>query len=295
MLNSPLRGSLVALITPMHPDGSIDWSALEHLINWHIEEGTDGIIPVGTTGESATLAVDEHLEFIEKTVAVVAGRVPVIAGTGANSTAEAIHLTRQAEAAGADACLSVVPYYNKPTQEGLYRHFMAIADSTSLPVVLYNVPPRTACDMLPETVARLSAHERIVAIKEACGDAERVGALQPVVPDDFVILSGEDAQTFRMMELGATGTISVTANVVPKLMSEFCAAFLDGRIDDAKALDEKLQPLHAALFVEPNPQPTKWALHEMGRVEPGIRLPLIELSEQARPGLVACLKEIGAL
>lgn len=294
-LNQRLRGSLVALITPMHPDGSIDWPALEGLINWHIEQGTDGIIPVGTTGESATLAVDEHLEFIEKTVAAVAGRVPVIAGTGANSTAEAIHLTRQAEAAGADACLSVVPYYNKPTQEGLFRHFTAIADATTLPVVLYNVPPRTACDMLPETVARLAVHERIVGIKEACGDAERVGELMPVVPEDFVVLSGEDAQTLRMLELGAVGTISVTANVVPALMSEFCAAFLAGRTDEARALDERLQPLHAALFVEPSPQPTKWALHEMGRIEPGIRLPLIELSEAARPGLVACLKDIGAL
>ena len=294
-LNNTLRGSLVALITPMHPDGSIDWPSLERLISWHIDEGTDGIIPVGTTGESATLAVDEHLEVIEKTVATVAGRVPVVAGTGANSTTEAIHLTRQAEAAGADACLSVVPYYNKPTQEGLYRHFMAIADATSLPVVLYNVPPRTACDMLPETVARLAVHERIIAIKEACGDAERVAELITVVPDDFIILSGEDAQTLRMMELGALGTISVTANVVPRLMSEFCAAFLGGEKARAKALDDRLQPLHAALFMEPSPQPTKWALHEMGRVESGIRLPLIELSEGARPALVACLKDIGAL
>jgi 4-hydroxy-tetrahydrodipicolinate synthase len=162
-------------------------------------------------------------------------------------------------------------------------------------VVLYNVPPRTACDMLPDTVARLAGHERIIGIKEACGDAERVGELSPVVPDEFTILSGEDAQTLRMMELGAVGTISVTANVVPRLMSEFCAAFLDGRVDDAKALDEKLQPLHEALFVEPNPQPTKWALHEMGRIKTGIRLPLIELSESARPALVACLKTIGAL
>ncbi len=295
MLNNPLRGSLVALITPMHPDGSIDWPALEKLINWHIEEGTHGIIPVGTTGESATLAVGEHLQFIEKTVAAVAGRVPVVAGTGANSTAEAIHLTRQAEAAGADACLSVVPYYNKPTQEGLYRHFMAIADATSLPVVLYNVPPRTACDMLPETVARLSGHDRIIGLKEACGDAERVAELVASVPDEFIILSGEDAQTLRMMELGAVGTISVTANVVPRLMSEFCAAFLAGDEDRAKALDEKLQPLHAALFMEPSPQPTKWALHEMGLVQTGIRLPLIELSEGARPALRSCLKEIGVL
>jgi 4-hydroxy-tetrahydrodipicolinate synthase len=295
MLKSPLRGSLVALISPMHPDGSLDWPALEHLIEWHIAEGTDGIIPVGTTGESATLAVDEHLEFIEKTVAAVAGRVPVVAGTGANATAEAIHLTRQAEGAGADACLSVVPYYNKPTQEGLYRHFMAIADSTSLPVVLYNVPPRTACDMLPETVARLAGHERIVGIKEACGDAERVGALKAQVPDDFIILSGEDAQTMRMMELGAVGTISVTANVLPRLMSEFCAAYLDGREDEARSLDARLQPIHEVLFIEPNPQPAKWALYEMGKVERGIRLPLIELSEGARPELIKRLKEIGAL
>lgn len=295
MLNRPLRGSLVALITPMHPDGSIDWPALERLIEWQISEGTDGIIPVGTTGESATLAVDEHLEVIEKTVNAVAGRVPVVAGTGANSTTEAIHLTRQAEQAGADACLSVVPYYNKPTQEGLYRHFMAIADATSLPVVLYNVPPRTACDMLPATVARLAVHERIVGLKEACGDAERVGELMAVVPDDFVILSGEDAQTLRMMELGARGTISVTANVLPRLMHEFCTAFLDGRIEEARALDARLQPIHEILFVEPSPQPTKWALHAMGRVDRGIRLPLIELSEGARPEVERRLKDVGAL
>lgn len=295
MLNNPLSGSLVALITPMHPDGSIDWPALEGLIDWQLQEGTHGIIPVGTTGESATLAVDEHLEVIEKTVACVSGRVPVVAGTGANSTAEAIHLTRQAEEAGADACLSVVPYYNKPTQEGLYRHFMAIADSTALPVVLYNVPPRTACDMLPETVGRLAAHERIVAIKEACGDPERVGELTARVPDDFVILSGEDAQTLRMLELGAKGTISVTANVLPRLMAEFCTSFLNGDEAAARELDARLQPIHEVLFIEPNPQPTKWALHEMGKVERGIRLPLIELSKGSRGELISRLKKIGAL
>lgn len=295
MLNEPLHGSLVALITPMHPGGAIDWAALDALIDWQIAEGTNGIIPVGTTGESATLSVEEHLQVVARTVERVAGRVPVVAGTGANSTSEAIHLTRQAEQAGADACLSVVPYYNKPTQEGLYRHFMAVADATALPVVLYNVPPRTACDMLPATVARLSAHERIVGIKEACGNPERVGELVGVVPDEFVILSGEDAQTLRMMELGARGTISVTANVVPRLMAEFCAAFLAGDRAKADALDARLQPLHKALFVEPNPQPAKWALHEMGRADTGIRLPLIELSEAARPALVRCLKEIGAI
>lgn len=295
MLNKPLSGSLVALITPMHPDGAIDWPALERLIEWHAAEGTHGIVPVGTTGESATLAVDEHLEVIEKTVASVAGRMPVIAGTGANSTAEAIHLTRQAEGAGADACLSVVPYYNKPTQEGLYRHFTAIAEATALPVVLYNVPPRTACDMLPETVARLAVHERIVGIKEACGDPQRVAALTALVPDDFVILSGEDAQTLQMMELGARGTISVTANVLPRLMAQFCNAFAGGDEAGARDLDARLQPIHEILFVEPNPQPVKWALHAMGKVESGIRLPLIELSENARGELISRLKEIGAL
>jgi len=279
----------------MHDDGVIDWVALERLVDWHLDQGTNGIVPVGTTGESATLSVDEHLKVVAKTVERVGGRVPVVAGTGANATAEAIHLTRQAQQAGADACLSVVPYYNKPTQEGLFRHFTAIADATDLPVVLYNVPPRTACDMTPATVGRLAGHERIIAIKEACGDAERVAELKNEVPDDFIILSGEDAQTLRMMELGAVGTISVTANVLPALMAQFCAAYLAGDAAKARALDEQLQPIHEILFIEPNPQPAKWALHEMGMVERGIRLPLIELSESRRPELRTCLERIGAL
>ncbi|MEM8766315.1 MAG: 4-hydroxy-tetrahydrodipicolinate synthase [Pseudomonadota bacterium] len=295
MLKEPLRGSLVALITPMHADGSIDWASLEGLVEWHIEAGTHGLVPVGTTGESATLAVDEHLEVVARTVACTKGRIPVVAGTGANSTAEAIHLTKQAEDAGADACLSVVPYYNRPTQEGLFRHFTAIAEATSLPVVLYNVTPRTACDMLPETVARLATHERIIGIKEACGDAERIGALKPIVPADFVLLSGEDAQTLRMLELGATGTISVTANVLPELMANFCEAFLAGDHAEAQRLDAMLQPVHEILFVESSPQPTKWALQAMGRVEAGIRLPLIELSEGARPEVRKRLEAVGAL
>lgn len=290
-----IRGSLVALITPMHADGAIDWAALDRLVDWHLAQGTHGIVPVGTTGESATLAVDEHLAVVARTVERVAGRVPVVAGTGANATAEAIHLTRQAEQAGADACLSVVPYYNRPTQEGLYRHFMAIADATALPVVLYNVPPRTACDMKAGTVGRLAAHERIIGIKEACGDPERVTAIRSVVPDEFIILSGEDAQTLRMMELGAVGTISVTANVLPGQMAEFCTSFLDGEVARARELDALLQPIHQILFVESSPQPTKWALHEMGMVETGIRLPLIELSEPNRPELVRRLKKAGAL
>ena len=290
-----LKGSLVALITPMTDAGAVDWAAFEQLIQWHLEAGTHGIVPVGTTGESSTLSVAEHLEVVQRTVAVVAGRVPVVAGTGANATAEAIHLTQQAASSGADACLVVTPYYNKPTQEGLYRHYEAIASSSSVPLVLYNVPPRTACDMLPETVARLAAIDNIIAIKEACGDPERVSAIKQLVADDFIVLSGEDGQTLRMMQLGAVGTISVTANVLPEKMASFCQAFLDGDLESANSLDAELQPVHEVLFIESNPQPTKWALHEMGKIGRGIRLPLIELSEQHRPELIARLTTAGAL
>ena len=290
-----LEGSLVALITPMLDDASIDWPALERLLNWHISEGTHGIVSVGTTGESATLTVTEHLQVIERSVEIVAGRVPVIAGTGANATAEAIHLTQQAQSAGADASLLVTPYYNRPTQEGLYRHFTAIADACDLPQILYNVPPRTGCDMLADTVARLAGHSNIVGIKEACGDPNRVSEIRAGVPDDFVILSGEDALTLKMMELGALGTITVTANVVPAMMAEFCQAFLDGNIERARELDTKLQPIHEILFVESSPQPTKWALHEMGMVGRGIRMPLIPLSEAHRPELIKRLKAVGVL
>jgi 4-hydroxy-tetrahydrodipicolinate synthase len=228
-------------------------------------------------------------------VEVVAGRLPVIAGTGANSTAEAIHLTQQAKSAGADASLLVTPYYNRPTQEGLYRHFTAIADACDLPQILYNVPPRTGCDMLADTVARLAGHANIVGVKEACGDPARVTEIRKGVADDFVILSGEDALTLSMMKLGAVGTITVTANVVPALMAQFCQAFLDGDLDTATELDAQLQPLHEILFVESSPQPTKWALHEMGMIGPGIRMPLIELSEAHRPELRKRLQAVGAL
>lgn len=290
-----LKGSIVALVTPMKRDGSVDFEALEALIEWHIEQGTHGIVPMGTTGESATLDTPEHLVVIRRTIEVVAGRIPVIAGTGSNSTAESIHQTQEAERLGADACLLVTPYYNRPTQEGLFRHYQAIAEVTEVPLVLYNVPPRTACDMKAETVARLADVDGIVGIKEACGDPERVGAIRELVPDDFIILSGEDAQTLRMLELGAVGAISVTANVLPRQMSEFCAAFLEGDEERARQLDAAMQPLHRFLFVESSPTPTKWALYEMGRIEPGIRLPLIELSEQHRPELRRLLQEAGAL
>lgn len=290
-----LKGSLVALITPMTDAGAVDWEAFEQLIQWHLEAGTHGIVPVGTTGESSTLSVTEHLEVVQRTVALVAGRIPVVAGTGANATAEAVHLTQEAASLGADACLVVTPYYNRPTQEGLYRHYEAIASSSSVPLVLYNVPPRTACDLLPETVARLAAIDNIIAIKEACGDPERVSAIRQLVADDFIVLSGEDAQTLRMMELGAVGTISVTANVLPEKMARFCQAFLDGDQESANSLDAELQPVHEVLFIESSPQPTKWALHEMGKIEKGIRLPLIELSEQHRPELIDRLRTAGAL
>ena len=220
-----LTGSIVALVTPMRIDGSVDWGALDRLIEWHIDGGTHGIVPMGTTGESATLDTDEHLQVIKRTIDVVAGRVPVIAGTGSNATDEALHQTQEAQRLGADACLLVTPYYNRPTQEGLYQHYKKIAAATAVPIVLYNVPPRTGCDMQPETVERLAAIDGIVGIKEACGDAQRVPAIKNRVAEDFFVLSGEDAQTLQMLELGAVGAISVTANVLPSLMAEFCNSF----------------------------------------------------------------------
>ncbi|MCS5566630.1 MAG: 4-hydroxy-tetrahydrodipicolinate synthase [Pseudomonadales bacterium] len=290
-----LKGSFVALVTPMTSSGEVDWDALEGLIQWHLDSGTHGIVPVGTTGESATLTPLEHKRVIQVTVEHVNGQIPVIAGTGANATAEAIELTEAAKKSGADACLSVTPYYNKPTQEGLYRHYCAIAEAVDIPMVLYNVPPRTACDMQPETVARLASIQQIIGIKEACGDAERVGAIRALVDDDFIVLSGEDAQTLRMMELGAVGTISVSANVVPELMSAFCDSYLNGDHAGATELDQRLQPIHDILFVETSPTPTKWALQQMGRIDEGIRLPLIPLSETHRDEVRQRLKTVGAL
>jgi 4-hydroxy-tetrahydrodipicolinate synthase len=277
-------GSIVALVTPMQPSGAIDWTALDRLLDWHVESGTHGIVPVGTTGESATLSVDEHLAVIERTVKRIDGRIPVIAGTGANATS-----------AGADACLSVTPYYNKPIQEGLYRHYCAIADAVDLPIVLYNVPGRTACDMKAETVGRLAKVARIVGIKEACGDPKRVSEIRALCGDDFAILSGEDALTLEMMKLGAVGTITVTANVCPKPMATFVQAFLDGDRAKAEEIDRQLQPIHQILFIETSPQPVKWALHEMDRIDVGIRLPLIPMTESLRPELRARLKRVGAL
>ena len=294
-----LSGSIVALVTPMFDSGEqagkVDWEALDALIEWHVESGTDGIVPMGTTGESATLDTDEHIAVIKRTIEVVAGRIPVIAGTGSNSTSEAIHQTQSAEAAGADACLLVTPYYNKPTQAGLVAHYEAIIAATSVPLVLYNVPPRTASDMQAETVATLAKYDQVIGIKEACGDASRVAEIRKLVDDDFIILSGEDAQTLDMLKMGAVGTISVTANVLPQKMAEFCAAYLQGNAALAEQLDEALQPIHEVLFVEPNPTPSKWALCAMGKMPGGIRLPLLPLSPTHHDLVRQRLSAIGAL
>ena len=288
-------GSIVALVTPMFSTGEVDWSALESLIEWHIASGTAAIVPMGTTGESATLTPTEHVELVDRCVAIVAKRIPVIGGTGANSTAEAIEFSLAAESSGVDACLLVTPYYNKPPQEGLFQHYSAIAKATHGPLILYNVPSRTACDMSAETVARLAGVANIVGIKESCGDPDRVTEIRNLVPNEFFVLSGEDAQTFAMMELGAVGTISVTANVLPAQMSEFCQLYLAGNRDSAMAADKKLQAMHETLFVETSPIPTKWALTEMGKIKEGIRLPLVNLDSRFHDQVRQCLTTFGAL
>ena len=273
------KGSIVAIVTPMDAAGDLDWEALDRLVAWHLDAGTDGIVPVGTTGESATLSIDENVRVVERVVRMVDGRVPVIAGTGANNTREALEMTRAARSAGADASLQVTPYYNRPTQEGLYRHFATIAEDVELPLVLYNVPKRTGCDLLPETVGRLAPIDNIVAIKEATGEVDRVGAIHDLCGPDFAVLSGEDPIVVEMMRAGATGVISVTANVAPARMAAMVDAALAGDWTTAEAAEAELAPLHAALFVESNPIPVKWALAEMGRIGPGIRLPLTPLDE----------------
>lgn len=285
-----ISGSLVALVTPMYPDGSIHWDHLTDLIEWHIEQGTNGIVPVGTTGESATLDVGEHCEIVKHTVKVVAGKIPVMAGTGANSTREAIELTRAAKDAGADACLLVTPYYNKPTQEGLYQHYKAIAQAVDIPQYLYNVPGRTACDMMPATVARCSKIPQIKGIKEATGNLQRSKDILELCGDSMTILSGDDETAVDLILGGARGTISVTANVAPNLMSKVCAAALSGDSETAHRLNEKLTALHTDLFVESNPIPVKWALAKMGKIESGIRLPLTELSSEYHDLVAQALK-----
>lgn len=290
-----IRGSMVALATPMHPNGDIDWEALDRVVDLHLNSGTDSIVAVGTSGESATLDYDEHLEVVKRVVERVAGRIPVIAGTGANSTREAIEMTRGAKEAGADACLLVTPYYNKPTQEGLVLHYTAVAEAVDIPQILYNVPGRTACDMQPETVVRLAQVKNIVGIKEATGNIERAKFLIDNTPDDFAIYSGDDGTAIELILAGGQGNISVTANVAPAKMAELCHLGLEGKTDEARALQAELMPLHTAMFTESNPIPVKWAMHEMGLCDTGIRLPLTPLSESLRAPLVEVLKQTGLL
>src|SRR6186713_2799222 len=274
----PITGSIVALATPLHEDGSVDYPALRKLVDWHIAEGTDCIGVVGTTGESPTVSVEEHCEIIRVTVEHAKGRVPIMAGTGGNSTREAIELSRFAKKVGADCTLSVVPYYNKPSQDGIYAHFKAIAEAVDIPMVLYNVPGRTVADMLPETTLRLAQVPGIVGIKEATGSIERACWLIKQAPKGFSIYSGDDGTAVALMLLGGHGNVSVTANVAPRAMQALCAAALAGNAREAARLQMQLMPLHRALFVEPSPAPTKWALTRLGRCGPGIRLPIVPLS-----------------
>ena len=293
-----LTGSLVAIATPMRTGGALDLDALRALIDWQSAEGTAGIVVVGTTGESPTVDVDEHQRLIKTTVDHVAGRVAVVAGTGANSTAEALALTRYAKEAGADSCLSVVPYYNKPTQEGLYRHFSAVA-GIGLPVILYNVPGRTVADLANETVLRLSKVPGIVGIKDATADlgrgSELLRALAREGRRDFAVYSGDDIAALPLMLMGGHGVISVTANVAPRLMSQLCRAALAGELATAREINDRLLPLHRRLFVEPNPIPVKWALSEMGRIANVLRLPLVPLSPSFHDSVRAALREAGCL
>ncbi|MDF1764044.1 MAG: 4-hydroxy-tetrahydrodipicolinate synthase [Oleibacter sp.] len=290
-----ITGSIVALITPMHSDGKVDWESLDRLVEFHIKEGTDGIVAVGTTGESATLTTEEHVGVIERVVKTAAGRRPIIAGTGANNTSEAIELTHEAKRVGADACLLVTPYYNKPPQRGIIKHHEAIAAAVDIPQWLYNVPGRTGIDMLPETVAELANVPQITAVKEATGDLDRARHLINLVGDRLAVYSGDDATAFDLILLGGKGNISVTANVAPKLMHQLCMLALDGKADEARALNETLMSLHNAMFVEANPIPVKWALQRMSRCADGIRLPLVGLDPQLQPKVESALSDLGLL
>ena len=290
-----LTGSMVAMVTPMNGDGSIDWAGLERLIEHHVDQGTDAIVSVGTTGESATLNHGEHAEVIERTVKAVAGRIPVIGGTGSNSTEESIALTRTAQQAGVSACLLVVPYYNKPPQEGLYQHFRSIAEAVSVPQILYNVPGRTGVDMANDTTLRLSEIDNIVGIKDATNDLDRGADLIRRCPDDFAVYSGEDGTACRLMLAGGKGTISVSANAAPRLMHEMCTAAVAGDEETALQLDGQLRNLHAAMFVQSNPIPAKWAVCQQGLIGGGIRLPLVVLDDEYHVTVRAAMSTAGVL
>ncbi|HLU14723.1 MAG TPA: 4-hydroxy-tetrahydrodipicolinate synthase [Burkholderiaceae bacterium] len=287
-----LQGSLVALITPMFPDGTLDFAAYKKLIDWHVDQGTDGIVVVGTSGESPTVDMDEHAELIRVAVEHAAGRLPVVAGIGGNSTSEAIQLSKHALEVGADAGLSVVPYYNKPTQEGLYQHFKAVAEAVELPSLLYNVPGRTVADMANDTVVRLSQVPNIIGIKDATGDIGRGAMLIRDVPSDFIVLSGDDATAAALILLGGRGNISVTANVAPALMHQLCAAALAGDAARTRQLNARLATLNQVLFLEANPIPVKWAAAEMGLIQPGYRLPLTPLGAQHHDTVRQALKDL---
>jgi 4-hydroxy-tetrahydrodipicolinate synthase len=291
----PIAGSIVALVTPMHDDGRVDHDALRRLIDWHIAEGTDCIGVVGTTGESPTVTVEEHCEIIRLAVEHAKGRVPIMAGTGGNSTAEAIELSRFARKVGADCTLSVVPYYNKPSQEGIYRHFKAIAEAVDIPMVLYNVPGRTVADMQPETAIRLAQVPGVIGIKEATGNIERAAWLIKQAPKGFAVYSGDDGTAIALMLLGGHGNVSVTANVAPRAMHDLCAAAIAGQARDATAIHLKLLALHKALFVEPSPAPTKWAMARLGLCGDAVRLPITPLTPAGQAQVDAAMRDAGLL
>ena len=289
-----VKGSIVALVTPMEQDGNISWQSLFDLIDWHIDSGTSAIVSVGTTGESATLDVAEHIQVIEQSVNHSAGRIPIIAGTGANSTKEAMYLTSAAKEAGASAVLLVTPYYNRPTQKGLIEHYSEIASEVDIPQILYNVPTRTACDLLPETVADLSKIENIVGIKEASPDPERLSQLKSQIHDEsFILYSGDDLTACKFLNRGGHGIISVTANVVPEKISKICELALSGLAKEAQQVDSEITNLHDALFIETSPIPVKWVLNRLGRIPPGIRLPLTILDEEYVPEIELILNKLG--
>ena len=289
----PLQGSLVALVTPMSPDGELDFQALEALIEWHIDSGTNGIVAVGTTGESATVSVSEHIEIIKKTVSIVRGRIPVIAGTGSNSTEEAISLTSHAENAGANGALVVTPYYNKPTQEGLYQHYKAINDKCGIPIIIYNIPGRSVIDMSVDTMARLFELKNIVGVKDATGELDRVDQQLSKMGKEFIQLTGNDDNAFEFNKRGGIGTISVTANIAPKLCSDFQKLSIPDNqndINEAEKLDKVLQPIHSAMFIESNPSPVKYAAKLMNLCDDAVRLPLVKTSESAKPVIKKALE-----
>lgn len=290
-----IKGSIVAIVTPMHEDGSLDYPGLRKLIDWHIAEGTDGIVIVGTTGESPTVSVDEHCELIKVAVEQTAGRIPIIAGTGGNSTSEAIELTAYAKSVGADASLQVVPYYNRPTQEGMYRHFRKIAESVDLPVILYNVPGRTVADMSVATMLRLAQVGGVVGVKEATGNIGRATELIHRAPASFAVYSGDDPSAIALMLCGGKGNISVTANIAPRAMHDMCVAAMAGDAARAVAINNSVMPLHGALFLEPNPVPIKWAMAEAGLIGSGMRLPLAPLADEFHDAVRKAMRDSGVL